>query len=145
MVTPTEKTTQQTQPPRIQTDPVPVKQNKTTFKDIMKKIWNVASLIFQVAAAAVLFYFNPSLFAISFAIGVVWSDKAQNVIDRVHAVIKKQKLLGGAIAIAGALISLPVTLACGSIYAGLRLGCAFADGAHLKQQPPEQTAAASAA
>ena len=96
---------------------------------VLEKVKSVAIAVFKAAAFAFLFYFNPSLFAISFTIGVVWNDKAREAIEKIHHVIMNQKMITGAFALMGAFLSLPVTIAWCSIYGGLHLGCDFAEQA----------------
>lgn len=91
-------------------------------KKVWDRVWDVACLIFKAIALGSLLFINPTIFALSFAVGAIWNDEAQRVIDKIEHLVTNQKLFSGFCLLAGGFIALPVTIAAVTVYGGLRLG-----------------------
>ena len=60
------------------------------WKKSLTKIWRVASIILLVLVNVALFLSNPYLYPIAFFVGFVFNKQAQQVIDKITVIWKKQ-------------------------------------------------------
>lgn len=95
---------------------------KQITKDFFSKVWNVVCIIFKGLALGALLFVNPTIFALSFAVGAIWDEEAKRIVNKIEHLVTSQKLFSGMCLAAGAFIALPVTLAALTIYGGMRLG-----------------------
>lgn len=98
---------------------VPDVEIKQTVKD---KIWNIVKSFFSGILAAGLLIINPSLFVAAFFIGVIWTDRAKEAIDKVVAVWKKQPWVTSAIIVGCGVLALPAALAATSVLYAVYFG-----------------------
>lgn len=95
---------------------------KKAIGGFFEKIWEVVCLVFKAIALGTLLFINPTIFALSFSVGVVWDEEAQRIVDKIENLVTNQKLFSGFCLLCGAFIALPVTIAAVTVYGGLRLG-----------------------
>jgi hypothetical protein len=95
---------------------------KEKAKEVLSRIWDIVVVILKAIALGILLFCNPTIFALSFAVGAIWDEEAQRIVEKIEHLVTSQKLFSGVCLFAGAFIALPVTLAAVTIYAGLRLG-----------------------
>jgi hypothetical protein len=82
---------------------------------IWQKICDIATNVFKVVVGLILYWTNPSLFAMGIIVGVIFDDKVAEVIGKIKNIWKAQPL---AICFFGgfaSFLALPVTLATSSI------------------------------
>ena len=95
---------------------------KQKVKKLFSRVWDIVCVIFKAMTLAVLLFINPTIFALSFAVGAIWDEEAKRIVNKIEHLVTTQKLFSGMCLAAGAFIALPVTLAALTIYGGLRLG-----------------------
>lgn len=112
-----------------------VKKNNTLLvrkirPTLLQKIWDVVTSILNVALGIFLYWTNSSMFAFSFIIGIIRDDDVEKAIKKIKDVWDSQPfntcILGGVGSVLGGVgtfLSLPVTIAVGSILYAANLGC----------------------
>ena len=95
---------------------------KAKMNFLIEKIKQVASLILTVSISALLYWVNPSLFAIGFITGIIIDDHVRCAIQKIKDVWTNQKFTGTFIGGFACALSMPVTLAAASILWSANLG-----------------------
>lgn len=90
------------------------------------KIERLAKTVFHYLLGCVMFATNPTLFSICTIGGAIWDEKAQKIIEKIHAIWMKQKWNVIFLAAIGAFLAIQVTWAVGSIYFAMNLGKSLA-------------------
>lgn len=108
----------QSVPNRMPVQPAQSEQGESLFS----RICSVAFTVFKIAAAAALYWLNPTLFAASLFVGIIFDKHVDKAITKVKNVWKDNFLITGAITGFAAVLSLPVTLAAGSVLMGAHAG-----------------------
>lgn len=89
---------------------------------LLKKIWEVAKLVFFTSIGLFLYWTNPTLFAMGFITGIIYDENVRNAIKKIKMIWVTQTwkscLIGGV----ASFLSLPVTLATSSFIWGAQLG-----------------------
>jgi len=128
-------------PPSTAAAPVAAAK-KSRFKKIILKVAKIAKVTLFIGACAALYFFNPNVFAVSFAIGFLSPNKCSKELQKVKDFIKENKLLSAAVIGAGAFLALPVAWMLLSVGCGMNLGVKLAGRAE-KQRKARQAAAAA--
>ncbi|HEV8051220.1 MAG TPA: hypothetical protein VGP47_01910 [Parachlamydiaceae bacterium] len=82
---------------------------------IVEKVKKVAQFILTVGISALLYWMNPSLFAIGFISGIIFDDQVRVAIQKIKDVWNNQKLVGTLFGSFACALSMPVTLATASL------------------------------
>lgn len=115
---------------------------QSTGSLLLEKIGRVTKYIFHSLACVALFWMNPSLFAIGFLAGVVLDAQAKAALQKIGKVWDSQPWSSAFLICIGSLISLPITLAAGSIIASANLGSSMslqATNRHCEGEMPRMT------
>lgn len=91
-------------------------------ESLFSRICSVAIAVFKIAAAAALYWLNPTLFAASLFVGIIFDKHVEEAITKVTHVWTDNFLITGAITGLASVLSLPVTLAAGSVLMGAYAG-----------------------
>lgn len=107
------------------------------LKNVVKKVERVALFILNAAVSTMLYWVNPSLFAIGFIAGIILDDQVTHSIQKIEDVWKSQKLAGTLLGGFACALSLPVTLATASLLWSAHLGSLMSTEAQkiLKKHP----------
>lgn len=81
---------------------------------MFEKIKTVAKVVFAILLSLVLFWINPSIFFISFVVGIAFSQVLKKAIDKINVFMKHYKwpVLGGCAVLAA--LALPASIAVSS-------------------------------
>lgn len=118
----------------IEVTPFPSSENEEEekihwFKRTMIKVWKVVKWILKAIVGIALFLTSPSFFAIGFVVGLIFSKKVQEVIDKICLICKKQPWIVLIIGGLGGFLALPVTLATAALFFGSYLGAKLSNSA----------------
>lgn len=95
------------------------KTSSSSFMDkiryVAEKVKKVALLALTVGITALLYWVNPSLFAIGFIAGIIFDEQVREAIQRIKDVWNNQKLVGTLFGAFACGLSMPVTLATASL------------------------------
>ena len=108
--------------------------NKEPKRSLLSRISSVAVVLFKAIAATALYWVNPSLFALSFIVGIVYDKQADEAIKKISRVWSNQPWIGTLIAGIAGWLSLPVTLAAGSVLMGVHIGSSLSLNANSSAQ-----------
>lgn len=92
------------------------------IKPIIEKVKQVALFILKVGISALLYWVNPSLFAIGFIAGIILDDQVRVAIQKIKNVWSSQKIAGTLLGGFACTLSMPVTLATASLLWSAHLG-----------------------
>lgn len=110
-------------------EPVP-----TTKEVICNKIKTFAKNFFFIALGAAFFVTNPTVFAISFIVGMVFDEKTEEIVDRIGLVFRRQPWHMLLITVVGGYLSLPVTWGALSMLYAAKLGSWLSLSAKRKEE-----------
>ena len=82
---------------------------------IAEKVKQVALFILTIAVTVLLYWVNPSLFAIGFIAGIIFDEQIREAIQKIKDVWNNQKLVGTLFGSFACALSMPVTLATASL------------------------------
>lgn len=92
------------------------------IKQVVEKVKHVALIILNVGFSALLYWVNPSLFAIGFIAGIIIDDHVRSAIQKIKDVWVNQKITGMIFSGFACALSMPVSLAAASLLWSARLG-----------------------
>ncbi|MEI8365622.1 MAG: hypothetical protein WCF65_04305 [Parachlamydiaceae bacterium] len=116
-----------------QIDVVPTEQNgKIASKStLLAKIWSVAKKAIKILVNIALYYLNPSMYAVGFIIGVIWDKKTEETLQKIQLIWKNQTQTAHVLLTLGAILSMHISLAAGSILCGAELGSSLSLSSQL--------------
>lgn len=119
------------------------KKLSTSFMDkircVAEKVGKVALLALALGITALLYWVNPSLFAIGFIAGVVFDEQVKEAIQKIKDVWNNQKIVGTLFGVFACGLSMPVTLATASLLWSAHFGSLMTHNVkEQKNSPAEQ-------
>lgn len=91
-------------------------------KNVMEKVKQVALFILKTAISVLLYWVNPSLFAVGFMAGIIFDDQVRYAIQKIKDVWKTQKFTGTLFGGIACVLSMPVSIASASLVWSAHLG-----------------------
>lgn len=88
---------------------------KEKICSIAQKVGKVALLALAVGVTALLYWVNPSLFAMGFIAGIIFDEQVREAIQKIKDVWNNQKIIGTLFGVFACGLSMPVTLATASL------------------------------
>lgn len=100
----------------------PISKPLKPLTNLLQKIWNVVKFILGAAVTFALYYTNPSLFAIGFIAGIIFDRQTKEAMQKIADVWHTQLWSTTILAGLACTLSMPITLATGSILVAAKLG-----------------------
>lgn len=100
----------------------PQPQTQSKWERILSKIWSITKKILFGLVGVAFFLMNPCIFVIGFITGIIWDKKAQEVIDKIIMIWKKQTLGMAILTGVATFFALQVTWATASFLYAANLG-----------------------
>lgn len=97
-------------------------EKSSWIKRTANKIWKIFKWVLKALVGIALFVTSPSFFAIGFVVGLIFSNKVRETIDKILLICKKQPWLVIVAAGLGGFLALPVTLAVTALFFGAYVG-----------------------
>ena len=95
---------------------------KSNRASLFSRICSAATVAFKTLAATALYWINPSLFAIGFFAGIIYDKQAESATEKIRNIWLNQPWVGTAFIAFACALSLPVSLAAGSLLMSAHLG-----------------------
>lgn len=121
----------------VSPDNPPIEEEKPQWKIVLGKVWEIAKQVLFGLLGAVLFYSNPTVFAVSFLVAVIWPDKAREIVDRVKMIWEQQTIPMLVITGVGLFLTVHVTLAAAAGLYALHLGALVSERAKALHEGKE--------
>lgn len=109
------------------------------FYNLIEKIKGIAIFILKIGVSGLLYWFNPSLFAIGLVAGIIMDQHAKHAIQDIKDIWKSRKVAVTIVGGIGYALSIPVTLALAAIFWSANFGADLKIQARkiLKKHPSE--------
>lgn len=116
-------------------EPISIPGKKANFcQRTVRLIKRIAEFVFIGLLAVFCFWANPTIFAVSFTVGLVQSHKVNKIIRKIERFIKNTPPLILMVYAGAAFLALPVSLAVFSALYAAKLGATFNENAKAKEK-----------